>query len=254
MDDINTIDDLFEAASNFVRLNVNNISKDSLLYLYARFKQATEGVCDTIRPTGLFNFEAKSKYDAWKALKGMSKETAMNEYVEHLDSLFADWRTKKNVDKVGSMSNAGTFGLKLSTMSSYGIVDEFLNDNQKTLFDWCKEGNLAQIKEVFDKVQEDTLKEKLLNQVDDHKMTLLMWACDRGMFDIVKFFLKYDYLNINAQDQDGQTCLHYAATCEHLDIIKELLEKNVDVNLVDNEGTKASELTSNKKIIDLLSH
>ena len=57
------IEEIFEAATNFVRAKVQQISKENLLYFYARYKQATEGSCDTDRPSGLFNFEAKSKWD-----------------------------------------------------------------------------------------------------------------------------------------------------------------------------------------------
>ncbi len=34
--------------------------------------------------TGAFNFQAKYKYKAWKALEGMSKEDAMAKYVQLL--------------------------------------------------------------------------------------------------------------------------------------------------------------------------
>ena len=251
MNDLITIDDLFESATNYVRLNVNNISKENLLYLYARFKQATEGVCSMSRPTGLFNFEAKSKYDAWKALDSMGKERAMNEYVEKLDSLFSNWRMTKKVDNVvQNMSNAGTFGLKMSMMSQN--QEDILDDNQKNVFDWCKEGNLVRMKETIDK--NSLIKGNLMNLIDDSGMTLLMWACDRGHLSIVKYLLGFtDMFNINNQDNDGKTCLHYAACCENVEIIKELLKNSINVDLVDIEGAKASEMTTNEEILQLLS-
>jgi len=58
-----SLEEIFEAATNYVRLKVQQISKDNLLFFYARFKHATEGSCNTARPGGLFNFEAKSKWD-----------------------------------------------------------------------------------------------------------------------------------------------------------------------------------------------
>ena len=55
------------------------------LHLAALFKQATLGDVNIARPGGMFNFEANAKWDAWNALKGMSKEEAMKLYVEEIE-------------------------------------------------------------------------------------------------------------------------------------------------------------------------
>ena len=249
MDDLDDdIDELFDSATNFVRLNVSSISKDNLLYLYARFKQATEGECNIPRPGGLFNFEAKSKYDAWKALGNTkSKESAMREYLERVDSLFLNWRTSNKTS-----NGRGTFGHHMSMMKE----SEALDDDKKSLSDWCKEGQLDKLKQVFENVKDINEKKELLNKKDaDNGMTLLMWACDRGQTKIVKHFLHHysDLININSQDNDGQTSLHYAACSEHVEIVKELLKnKTIDFSLVDSEGVRADEMTTNTEIIRLI--
>jgi acyl-CoA-binding protein len=50
------------------------------LQLYAFYKQATEGNCNTPKPS-LLEFVKKAKWDTWDKLKGMSKSSAMKNYV-----------------------------------------------------------------------------------------------------------------------------------------------------------------------------
>lgn len=57
-------------------------SNDTLLQLYSLYKQASEGDVNIDAPTNPFDFVAKVKYEAWDALKGKSKEAAMQEYID----------------------------------------------------------------------------------------------------------------------------------------------------------------------------
>ena len=58
----------------------------TLLKLYALYKQATEGDVDGKRP-GFSEMVARAKYDAWAEAKGKSKDEAMQEYVDLVESL-----------------------------------------------------------------------------------------------------------------------------------------------------------------------
>jgi diazepam-binding inhibitor (GABA receptor modulating acyl-CoA-binding protein) len=60
---------------------------DVLLQLYALYKQATEGDVNIEAPANAFDFVAKAKFNAWESLKGKSKESAMQEYVELIGKL-----------------------------------------------------------------------------------------------------------------------------------------------------------------------
>ena len=59
--------------------NGDGPSDDEKLKMYALYKQATVGDCNTTRP-GMFDFVGKSKWDAWNAQKGVSTEDAMTGY------------------------------------------------------------------------------------------------------------------------------------------------------------------------------
>jgi len=59
---------------------------DTLLKLYALFKQATEGDAGG-EPPSAFDFVRKMKFDAWSAIKGTSEHDAMLQYVALVKSL-----------------------------------------------------------------------------------------------------------------------------------------------------------------------
>lgn len=62
-------------------------SNDSLLQLYSLYKQATTGDVNVDPPSNPFDFVNKAKYDAWAALKGKSKQDAMQDYMDLIGKL-----------------------------------------------------------------------------------------------------------------------------------------------------------------------
>uniref|UniRef100_W5LII7 Enoyl-CoA delta isomerase 2 n=1 Tax=Astyanax mexicanus TaxID=7994 RepID=W5LII7_ASTMX len=56
------------------------------LKIYALFKQATQGPCNTPKP-GMLDFVNKAKWDAWKSLGSVSQEDARQKYVDLISSL-----------------------------------------------------------------------------------------------------------------------------------------------------------------------
>ncbi|CDQ56004.1 enoyl-CoA delta isomerase 2 [Oncorhynchus tshawytscha] len=61
---------------------------EAKLKIYALFKQATQGPCNTPKP-GMLDFVGKAKWDAWKSLGSVSQEDARQQYVDLIDSLLA---------------------------------------------------------------------------------------------------------------------------------------------------------------------
>ncbi|NJN26262.1 MAG: acyl-CoA-binding protein [Cyclobacteriaceae bacterium] len=62
-------------------------SNENLLKMYGLYKQATEGDVQGEQPGG-FDFKGLAKYNSWASLRGTSKETAMQQYIELVESLF----------------------------------------------------------------------------------------------------------------------------------------------------------------------
>ena len=58
----------------------------TLLKLYALYKQASSGDVVDQRP-GFSDMVGRAKWDAWNALKGKDNETAMQEYIDLVESL-----------------------------------------------------------------------------------------------------------------------------------------------------------------------
>jgi diazepam-binding inhibitor (GABA receptor modulator, acyl-CoA-binding protein) len=69
-----------EAVANSKTLS-EKPSNEVLLQLYSLYKQATTGDVNTDPPSNPFDFVNKAKFDAWSAIKGKSKDNAMQEYI-----------------------------------------------------------------------------------------------------------------------------------------------------------------------------
>ena len=61
-------------------------TNETLLQLYALYKQATEGDIHGETPS-MYDFVAKAKYEAWSSLQGNSQEMAMQDYVSLVQKL-----------------------------------------------------------------------------------------------------------------------------------------------------------------------
>ena len=59
---------------------------DTMLKLYALYKQATQGDATGEQP-GSFDLVRRAKFDAWNAIKGTTAEDAMRQYIELVASL-----------------------------------------------------------------------------------------------------------------------------------------------------------------------
>lgn len=62
-------------------------SNETLLKLYSLYKQSIEGDVNIDPPSNPFDFVNKAKYEAWAALKGKSRDLAMEEYINLVDKL-----------------------------------------------------------------------------------------------------------------------------------------------------------------------
>jgi acyl-CoA-binding protein len=58
----------------------------TLLKIYALYKQASSGDVEGKRP-GFTDMVGRAKWDAWNEVKGKSREDAMQDYVDLIESL-----------------------------------------------------------------------------------------------------------------------------------------------------------------------
>jgi acyl-CoA-binding protein len=76
----------FEQAAEDVKKLTERPDNDTLLKLYALFKQGSEGDVSGPKP-GFFDFVGTAKYEAWAKLKGMKNDEAMQKYTDLVKKL-----------------------------------------------------------------------------------------------------------------------------------------------------------------------
>ena len=78
----------FEKASVDVKGLSKKPDNNTLLKLYALYKQGTDGDVSGKRP-GMTNIKGRAKFDAWGKEKGKSNDDAMEEYIKLVQSLIS---------------------------------------------------------------------------------------------------------------------------------------------------------------------
>lgn len=79
---------LFEQAAQDIKTLSERPDNDTLLRLYALYKQGAEGDVSGPKP-GFFDFVGTAKYEAWAKLKGTPQEEAMQKYIDLVKKLTA---------------------------------------------------------------------------------------------------------------------------------------------------------------------
>ena len=95
--------------------------------------------------------------------------------------------------------------MSVSTMGR--DTDPEVDPNDKSVFDWVKESNLAEVEVCLEEMSSSDLDEK-----DESGLGLIHWASDRGSSEIVRLLLDRG-ADVNLRDDDMQTALHYACSC-----------------------------------------
>nr|CAG8536530.1 15087_t:CDS:10 [Entrophospora candida] len=192
--------------------------------LYANFKIATVGNCNTLKPS-LLNFRDRAKWDAWKEKDDITKEQAMLQYIDIIEK----------ANEFGS--NPKERWTYVSTMSYEDDDDNSKEDDDDAIFKYVKQGKLNEVNEII--LDQD--KKTDLNKKDNQGLTLLHWACDRGHLDIVKLLIEND-ADINVLSVDNETPMHY----EQLECARYLYKNDADLSIKDNEGLTAFEHCGNE--------
>ncbi len=76
----------FEQAAKDIQGLSERPDNDTLLRLYALYKQGSEGDVSGDKP-GFFDFVGTAKYEAWAKLKGTAQDDAKKKYVDLVKKL-----------------------------------------------------------------------------------------------------------------------------------------------------------------------
>ncbi|XP_075894082.1 enoyl-CoA delta isomerase 2 isoform X1 [Nelusetta ayraudi] len=107
----------FEEAKGRLSTLKKDPGNDVKLKIYALFKQATQGPCNTPKP-GMLDFVNKAKWEAWKSLGVISQEDARHQYCDLIGSL---------AEAEGGAVAAG------SGMAAFQTLEVLVEDNITTI-------------------------------------------------------------------------------------------------------------------------
>ena len=82
-----SLEALFQEAAALSKTLSEKPDNETLLKLYSLYKQGSEGDTQESGPSNPFDFVAKFKHEAWAKLQGMSKEEAMQQYIDLVKQL-----------------------------------------------------------------------------------------------------------------------------------------------------------------------
>ena len=83
---MSTENEQFESAAIAVKSLTQRPDDNTMLQLYALYKQGSSGDVSGSKP-GFFDFVGVAKYEAWEKLRGTSQEEAQAAYIELVNKL-----------------------------------------------------------------------------------------------------------------------------------------------------------------------
>ncbi|KAF9211292.1 hypothetical protein BGZ59_008284 [Podila verticillata] len=119
----------------------------------------------------------------------------------------------------------------ISTMAY--IADEFTGDD---VFETSKNESTEAMRSALNANPE------LASVKDDMGMTMLHWVCDRGNVEKATLLVTEYHADVNAQDADGSTPLHYAYLSGWPQVVAYLRSvPSIDLTIKDSSGMTAEE-------------
>lgn len=216
-------------------------SEADLLRFYGLYKQATAG--DSTEPMPPFwRIGHVQKWHAWRKLRGMTQQQAMQEYARLADSrLGAAQDPLEGGGRSQAAQGGGLGGPVVSRMAPLGADAARAAPGGAAgapvagdLHELAGGGDAAAVAALVDGGACG------VDDADESGCTALHFAADRGRLEVLALLLARG-ADVNARDSDGQTPLHYAAVCRQKEAYAALLEAGADPTIADNDGQTPAE-------------
>jgi len=96
-----------------------------------------------------------------------------------------------------------------------------------------------------------------INSTDRDNRSILMNCIIENKIDFIKELLSYEGIDLNIQDNNGYSALHFAVQNGNLDVVSLLLENKADIDVQDNWGNtplwrSVNNYPDNREIINIL--
>ena len=166
--------------------------------------------------------------------------------------------TKENVDVSLNKTESSKIGIE-KIIKSNPIYHSIINKKNKIIKFF-----LTEIKNIPKlNLNEKFLEATIQDEIDVFEKTPLYIAVENKNIEAIQLLLSLGEINVNEKSFyfhgnnqiQEKTPLHLAVEKEYIEIIKILLEnKNIDVDIEDEQGKKPIDYTSNNEIIKMLIH
>ncbi|KAH7484786.1 hypothetical protein PRIC1_004105 [Phytophthora ramorum] len=237
---MNELEAKFQVAVDFIAARGNSkLTNEQKLTLYAFYKQAHFGKCSVDKPAAV-DMMGSAKWESWKALGGMNQDVAKQQYVDWVQDLFEEfdvrgpkrWRSSST----SSSSKATSEPLSLeNSVSMAGAVS--MPKVDMSTEEWKVKDDVFHYASTgdLDKLVSALDHGEDIDAQDPEGRTMLHWAVDRDQTTVVEELLRRK-ASPNVQDADGMTPLHYAASCEHEEMAQLLVKHGALVDIEDLDG------------------
>ena len=85
------MEETFKMSIDLIKTLSEKCNNDELISVYKYYKQAKFGDINIKKPF-IFNLKENTKWEAWNSVKGLSKEEAMNEYINLSINLYEKYK------------------------------------------------------------------------------------------------------------------------------------------------------------------
>jgi len=212
---------LFQTASAYAESLT--LPQSIMLKLYGLYKISTIGKCTSQKP-GILDFRGRAKRDAWYALGDLEPETAMQQYIDLVNSHSPTTHDTQPPQDF------------LVSVSKFSVEKEdFDDDYTLTIIDHARDGQLSKVLEC---ISSSPLS---IHTLDPERMSALHYAVDRNRPPIVRALLTAGS-NPNHRDSLGQTPLHVAASLGYTDLYQLLITYGGDETIKDDDGIEAGQI------------
>ncbi len=264
MKDASQIDTLvkerFNSCVHHMKSQISKLPQSSQLAFYALFKQATLGDVDNFieNPPPAYDMVGSAKYKAWKSLKGMSRTTAMQDYIDksvHFEftrSMLSN-DDDENFELEGdAVMDINGMGNRPSTLSAERTKEEEEaedeDDKAFPLHAAARNNQLAALERLL-QVGEN---KRDPNELDMSGQTALHLAADAGHPDCIKILVKYG-ADVQAADNDGISVLQAAVIAGHVEACRLLCVLGADPDKADGDGDTPRQCAKDDPVLrDLL--
>lgn len=232
------------------------VPTDKQLVLYALFKQVNKGPCNIPKP-GLFEITGRAKWDAWQKLGAMDTVSAMRGYIGLVTEIggtaWYDFDTDIAAAKLaqqqadGTANSGGTLSLA-PTMSRMAVEDDDEDADRKDNADIPETDFRTDVcyyaqKGDIAKLQQAVANGEEVDYQDSQGMTALHWAIEGTNLDMVIALLNLN-ADPNVADEAEDTPLHYACNAEEVDIVRKLVAAGANPLLLNTDGESCSDFAT----------